>query len=138
MRPMTKSKRIFRLSSDQSRNWATQAIKNAPQGYIVIIQEPNRTLEQNALQWPILQAFAEQLEWPVNGCMTKLTDEEWKDILTAAFRQEQPRLAQGLRGGVVMLGQRTSKFGKREFSDWADFLFAVAAEKGVRVYEEAT
>lgn len=138
MRPMTKSKRIFRLSSDQSRNWATQAIKNAPQGYIVIIQEPNRTLEQNALQWPILQAFSEQLEWPVNGCMTKLTDEEWKDILTAAFRQEQPRLAQGLRGGVVMLGQRTSKFGKREFSDWADFLFAVAAEKGVRVYEEAT
>lgn len=135
---MTKSKRIFRLSSDQSRNWATQAIKNAPQGYIVIIQEPNRTLEQNALQWPILQAFSEQLEWPVNGCMTKLTDEEWKDILTAAFRQEQPRLAQGLRGGVVMLGQRTSKFGKREFSDWADFLFAVAAEKGVRVYEEAT
>ena len=135
---MTKSKRIFRLSSDQSRNWATQAIKNAPQGYIVIIQEPNRTLEQNALQWPILQAFSEQLEWPVNGCMTKLIDEEWKDILTAAFRQEQPRLAQGLRGGVVMLGQRTSKFGKREFSDWADFLFAVAAEKGVRVYEEAT
>ena len=135
---MTKSKRIFRLSSDQSRNLAMQAIKNAPQGYIVIIQEPNRTLEQNALQWPILQAFSEQLEWPVNGCMTKLTDEEWKDILTAAFRQEQPRLAQGLRGGVVMLGQRTSKFGKREFSDWADFLFAVAAEKGVRVYEEAT
>jgi hypothetical protein len=35
-----------------------------------------------------------------------------------------------------MLGQRTSKYGKRKFSDWLEFLHAAAAIKGVVVYPE--
>lgn len=41
----------------------------------------------------------------------------------------------GLDGGVVMLGQRTSQFSKREFSEWLEFLHATAADRGVTVYE---
>ena len=37
-------------------------------------------------------------------------------------------------GGVVMLGKRTSKFGKKKFSEWIEFLHAEAAEQGVVVY----
>ena len=92
-----------------------------------------RTPEQNAAQWPILNAFAEQSQWPVNGEMVWMTGEEWKDVLTAAFRGEVPRLAQGLNGGVVMLGQRTSKFKRGEFNVWLEFLNATAAMRGVRV-----
>jgi len=98
------------------------------------VQEPTRSLEQNAAQWPILQAFADQVQWPVNGKMVWLTDEEWKDILTAAFQGETVRLAQGLDGGVVMLGLKTSKFGKRQFSDWLEFLHATAAAKEVDLH----
>jgi hypothetical protein len=112
-----------------------EAVRNAPQGFAVTVGEPSRSLDQNAAQWPILEAFSEQLQWPVNGKLTTLTKEEWKDILTAAFRKET-RVAMGLDGGFVMLGQRTSKFGKREFSDWLEFLHAVAAERGVEVYVE--
>lgn len=129
-------KQFFRLVHEQARRRAMQAVLDAPDGWVVVVQEPNRTLEQNSAQWPILQAFSEQLQWPVNGALVTMNDEEWKDVLTAAFKQETVRLAQGLYGGVVMLGQRTSKFGKKKFSDWLEFLHAVAAEREVVVYPE--
>jgi hypothetical protein len=125
---------ILQPSPHPARENCIRAIRQAPDGMCVEIREPRRNLDQNAAQWPILQAFSEQLEWPVNGRMVKMTREEWKDVLTAAFRQQAPRLAMGLDGGVVMLGQRTSKFTKREFSDWLEFLHATAADRGVEVY----
>ena len=62
--------------------------------------------------------------------------EDWQDILTCAFRNESPRVASGLNGGMVLLGQRTSKFSKKEFSEWMEFLWSVAADRGVVVYEK--
>lgn len=129
-------KRLFVLSHPMARANAVHAVQTAPEGYSVTIKESNRTLDQNAAQWPILQAFSQQLEWPVNGQMVRMTDEEWKDVLTAAFQRETARLAMGLDGGVVMLGQRTSQFGKKKFSEWLEFLHAVAAQRGVVVYPE--
>lgn len=129
-------KRIFILSHQEARRRAAQHCMEAPDGSVAAFSDPTRTLEQNAAQWPILEAFAQQLQWPVNGQMVYMTSEEWKDVLTAAFRKEQARLAMGLDGGVVMLGQRTSQFGKREFSDWLEFLHATATARGVVVYPE--
>lgn len=111
---------------------ACQHIMAAPEDHVATLGEPNRNLDQNAAQWPILEAFAQQLEWPINGKMQKITADDWKDILTCAFRNEQPRVAMGLSGGMVLLGQRTSQFSKREFSDWLEFLNATAAERGVQ------
>ena len=100
---------------------------------VVTIQGVTRTLAQNAVQWPILNAFSEQLVWPVNGAMVKLSGEEWKHILTAAYRQETGRIAQGLDGGMVMLGHKTREFKKDEWPDWMAFLESVAADRGVKV-----
>ena len=44
----------------------------------------------------------------------------------------------GVYGGVFMLGQRTSKFSKVEFSEWLEFLHATAADRGVNFYKEVT
>ena len=127
-------KQTFGLVHQTARQRAALAVMTAPDGYVCTLSEPNRNLEQNAAQWPILEAFSTQLEWPVNGRMVHLTPEEWKDILTAAFKKEtQPRLAMGIDGGMVMLGQRTSKFTKREFGDWLEFLNAIAADRGVEL-----
>lgn len=130
-------KRHFVLSHDLARQNALRCVQDAPSGYGVTVAELTRSVEQNAAQWPILDAFSKQLQWPVNGRMEWLTDTEWKDILTAAFERESVRLAMAFDGpGVVMLGQRTSKFGKRKFSDWLEFLHAAAAARGVVVYPE--
>jgi hypothetical protein len=125
--------KILTLTGEAARKAACREILAAPDGHVVKIGEPTRSLEQNAAMWPILEAFARQLEWPINGKMTKISAEDWKDILTAAFRRTQPRVAQGLDGSMVLLGQRTREFGKREFSDWLEFLNATAADRGVEL-----
>jgi hypothetical protein len=119
----------------QSRGRALEAVRTAPHGYVVTVGEPTRTLEQNAAQWPILDAFAKQKQLCVNGRMEYVSDEEWKDVLTGAFRDEMARVA-NFRGRMILLGQRTSKFGKGEFSDWLEWLHAAAIEEGVVVYPE--
>lgn len=129
-------KASFILAHAEARRRALECVSTAPDGHIVEVKEQTRTLDQNAVQWPYLQAFSEQLLWPVNGQMVRMEPEEWKDVLTAAFQNETARLAMGLSGGVVMLGLRTSKMGKKRFSEWIDFLKATAADRGVNVYEE--
>jgi len=105
----------------------------ASRRWILTIKPETRSQAQNRLMWPILQEFSNQLEWPINGHMVKMEPDDWKDVLTAAFKRETVRLAMGLDGGVVMLGQRTSKFTKAEFSEWTEFLYATASARGVKL-----
>jgi len=105
----------------------------ASKRFILTIKPETRSQSQNRLMWPILTEFSKQLDWPINGHMVKMEPDDWKDVLTAAFKRETVRLAMGLDGGVVMLGQRTSKFTKAEFSEWIEFLYATAAARGVKL-----
>ena len=100
---------------------------------VVTIHKKTRTLAHNAVQWPILNAFANQLLWPVNGQMVKLEAGEWKDILTAAYKEETVRLAMGLNGGMVMLGKKTREFTVAEWPEWRAFLESVAADRGIKI-----
>ena len=126
-------KRTLYLVNPAVRQRAKEAISAAPDGWQVTLREPARNLDQNAAMWPILDAFSKQLQWPVNGSMCHLTPEDWKDLLSCAFRQESARVAMGLNGGMVLLGLRTSRMGKREFSDFLEFLNMVAADRGVNL-----
>lgn len=125
------TKRVFKLVHAQARRGAEDAVRTAPDGYCVTVSEPTRSLDQNAAMWPILQAFADQLQWPVNGQMVWMTADEWKDVLSAAFKRESVRVAMGMDGGMVMLGSRTSKFSVREMSEFLEFLHATAAARDV-------
>jgi hypothetical protein len=130
-------RRTFKLVNASVRARVAELLRDLPEGWVVTFGEPTRTLDQNAAQWPYLDAFAKTLKWPVNGELVDMTAEEWKDVLTAAFFGETVRLAQGLNGGVVMLGLRTSQFSKRQFSEWIEFLKATAALRGVDPYPDA-
>jgi hypothetical protein len=112
---------------------ALAAVANAPDQWRVKVDPPRRSLDQNAAQWPILEAFSKQLKWPINGSLVHMEPEDWKDVLTAAFKRETVRVAQGLDGGVVMLGARTSKMTKPVFSEYLDFLHATAVARGVNL-----
>ena len=130
--------KVFKLVHQQAReNAARYVLREAPDDYVVTIKGPTRNLDQNALMWVLLEAFSQQLQWPVNGAMVKLEPEEWKDLLSAAYRQESQRVAMGLSGGMVMLGLRTSKMGRREFAEFIEFIQATAADRGVALEREA-
>ncbi|MBB1614506.1 hypothetical protein A9978_18885 [Pseudomonas sp. UMC65] len=102
-------------------------------GAVEIIVRPvksRRTLDQNAKLWAMLGDISRQVEWPVNGIMQKLDSEDWKSLMTAAARQEI-RMAQGINGGVVMLGESTKRMTVAELGDVIECMYVFGAEKGV-------
>lgn len=124
---------LFVLHDESIRARALKYLCEVPLGMVVEFRRPKRTDSQNNAQWPILRCFSKQLVWPVNGQMVKMTEKEWKMVLTAAFHNETVRLAAGLNGGVVMLGDRTSEFDVEKFSEWLEFLHSIAAEREVNL-----
>lgn len=118
---------IFRLVHESARQSAINAIKVAPDGYVVRITEPTRTLEQNALLWPLLEAIASQVDWYGQ----KLTADDWKDLFTAQLKKS--RIVPALDGqGFVACGLRSSHMSKAEFSQIIDLIYAFGADKGVK------
>lgn len=116
----------FILSHDTARQRALSAVANAPDGMVVEIKPPTRSLEQNALLWPLLTELAQQIEWYGQ----KLTPAEWKDIMTAGLKKQ--RAVPGIDGGFVVIGAHTSKMSKAEFSDLVELIYSFGAEHGVR------
>ena len=119
-------KRVFIMTQPPhpARELAIKAIRNAPDGYVVTIQEPKRTLEQNALLWALLHRVS-LIDWYGQT----LTPEEWKDVFTAALKKQ--KAVPGIDGGFVILGQRTSKMSKRELGDLLELIYAFGAERGI-------
>ena len=128
------SKRIWKLTGEVAKKAACREILAAPEGHIVTLAEPNRTLDQNAAQWPYLEAFAKQKQLCINGQMQWVTADDWKDVLTGCWNGEMRMAA--FDGKVIMLPQRTSKMGKGAFSTWLEFLIAMSVTSGVEVYPE--
>ncbi|QJQ96941.1 hypothetical protein HIO72_00570 [Halomonas sp. PA5] len=116
-------------------NRAWQAVtKGLPAGPVVVkLGRPNskRTLSQNAKLWPMLSDLHSQVEWYGET----LTQEEWKDVMTAGLKRQ--RAVPGIDGGFVVLGAHTSKMNKQEFADLIEVIYAFGAERQVAWSEPA-
>jgi hypothetical protein len=86
--------------------------------------------------WPMLRDVSKQVQFVVNGVLTYVDEYDVKDIMTAALRKHT-RMAQGIDGGVVFLGMRTSKMKKDEMIDLIELIYAFGSERGV-VWSEPT
>lgn len=119
-------KRI-QLSNDLARQAAKRAIDDAPDGFVVEVKERTRTADQNALMWAMLADIAAQIDW--HG--VKLSLDEWKDLLSAGLVKS--KVVPNIEGnGFVILGQRTSRMTKSEFSDLVALIDAFGSERGVK------
>jgi hypothetical protein len=123
-------KQVFTLVSPIVRRNAAYAIANAPEGYRCEIRPKTRTLAQNDLLWSVLTDISKQVEFVVNGALVKVSPEEVKDILTAGLKREM-RMAQGIDGGMVILGQRTSKMSVRQLVELIELAHAFGTQRGV-------
>lgn len=117
---------IYRLINEDVRAAACKASWAAPDGWICRITEPTRSLEQNALLWPLLTDVASQVDWYGQ----KLTEWDWKDVFTAALKKA--KVVPGLDGGFVVCGLSSSRMGKEEFSELIDLIKAFGAEHNVK------
>ena len=119
--------RTWKITGELARKAACNHIMLAADGYLVTLAEPTRTLNQNALLWPLLEKVSIGVDWYGQ----KLTPGEWKDVFSASLKRQ--KAVPGLDGGFVVCGQSTSKMGKREFSDLIEVIYAFAASKGVEL-----
>lgn len=122
---MSGDKRIYKLVHDTARRLAAAQCLTAPDGYVVEIKPATRTLDQNALLWPLLTELSEQVDWYGQ----KLTKEEWKDVMTAGLKRS--RIVPGIDGGFVVIGLSTSKMDKKTFSELVELIYAFGAQQGV-------
>lgn len=132
-------KRTFLIDPQNNRDWP-QVISNVVRAINewlkggpvqITLDEPKRTLDQNAAMWPALSDIAKQVPLVItrrDGSARQATPYDWKDVLTAAF-EEETEWAPGLRGGVVMLGARTSKYSRRKMGDFLTFIHAEFSDR---------
>ena len=115
----------FVLVHDNARQNAARACMEAPEGYVVKIEEPTRTLDQNALLWPLLTDISKQVVWYGN----KLTQEEWKHVFSASLQKQ--KVIPGLDGEFVVCGLSTRTLPKKVFSDLIELIMAFAVQQNV-------
>jgi hypothetical protein len=93
-------------------------------------KKATRSLEQNDKMWAVLTDISRQVQWAVDGAMQFVEPEDWKHILSAGLKRHQ-RVAQGVDGGFVILGQRTSQMSIGEMCELIELAQAFGAEHGV-------
>ena len=97
-------------------------------GWLVTIEKPKRSNQQNALMWAVLT----QLE-PIDWYGNHLTKEEWKDVITASIKRL--RVVPGIDGGFVVCGQNTSNMTIKEMNEVIEAAYALGSTHGVQFVE---
>ena len=113
-----------------SRGQLITAFKHADKQafpFVVEVRDVTRTDEQNRLLWPCLKAFETQAT--IRG--QTFRDHQWKSIFLEALGHEQDMLPSLDGSRWFAAGLRSSKLGKRQFSDLLELIQAEAAQRGV-------
>lgn len=120
-------KRMFRLVHREARANCIDFISRVPDGYVVTVKAPTRSLAANARMWALLADVSEQVTW----YSQKLSPESWKCIFSASLKKQE--VVPNLEGtGFVVLGQATSKMSVSEMNELQALIEAFGAERGVR------
>ena len=119
-------KKIFRFVHNEARRRAAEYCMVAPEGSVAEFKDATRTLEQNAKMWPMLEDISKQVEWYKN----RLTRDEWKDFFSAIILKQ--KVIPNMEGtGFIAVGGRTSKMGKKMFSEMIELIYAFGADHDV-------
>ena len=119
-------KRTIRLVA-ASRPAAIEAVRNAPDGYLLTLQPPKRSLEQNAKMWAMLTDVSKQ----VIHHGQRLNQEAWKNLFTAHLKRQV--MLPNIEGdGWIALGTRTSEMSAGEMGDLIECIYAYGASHEVK------
>ena len=114
----------FILAHDEARRRAQQAVQQAPQGHVVTIKPPTRSLEQNAKLHAELSEIAATVPWA--GKLRSV--ETWKRLLVASWlraRGEQIEVLPALDGhGVDLVYAPTSDLSVAQLGELLEYIAA--------------
>jgi NAD-dependent SIR2 family protein deacetylase len=114
-------------SAGEGLKWIQDNLFNGLRGgpVDVTLGRPKRTKDQNSKLWPMCQDVSEQVDWYGE----KPDKEEWKNIFSAAWKQQ--KVTPGINGGFVVLPVSTKKMEVPEFSELIEIIYAFGAEHSV-------
>jgi len=127
------SKQIFNIKDENIRQRALDAVRDAPLGKMVVIQDSTRSLDQNSKLWAMLADLSMQITW--HG--VKLSSDEWKSFATATL--EMQKIVPNMDGtGFIALGCKTSTMSKKKFADLVEVIYLIGANNDVKWSESAS
>ena len=116
----------IKLIGINERHIAARFVEQAPDGYIVTIREPTRSLDQNARLWAMLTDISKAMP---DG--RRHTTEDWKAIFMNAAGWEV-QFVDGLDGRPFPSGFKSSRMTVRQMADLITFIAAYGDERGVK------
>ena len=130
---MTDNMRARLINPAQAHVWLTTAYQSlkpllmAGHAFDITIKPETRSNAQNRRLWSMLADISRQVVW--HG--RKLDSEAWKHVFSAALKKQD--VVPNIDGtGFVVLGQSTSKMGKREMSELQELIGAFGDEREVK------
>jgi len=115
------------LRDQWTRTRAKLLIDHAPDGFIVEVREPKRSLEQNDRFWSMLTDIS--IAKPMGQ---RYTPDEWKPRIMQACGFECQFLPGILDGHPFPVGFKSSQLTKAQMSALMDWMQAWGDEQGVR------
>ena len=120
-------RRAVFLNSPGNRAYAKRLIDAAPDGDVMALGAPTRSLEQNSKLWPMLQCLQEQVP-----ALNTYSTEDIKLRFLNALGVEM-RFLPCLEGeGAFPVGLRSSTLTKDQFSGLLELIYAYGAKHNVR------
>jgi hypothetical protein len=134
---MSGGKQSFVLAHATARHLALEAVRNAPDCYVVEVRPKTRSLEQNNLLHSILADISKQVDWYGN----RLSVDVWRRMCMASWLREsgeKPQLIPALdKNGFDVIYEKTSKLDAVQFSSLIEWCLSFAAEQGVKLKSQS-
>ena len=113
------------ILSPHNRNLAREMVDNAPDGHILEVRPPKRSLDSNRYYWAVLGDISEQVV-PGKAYEPSI----WHEYLRALFLPE--RMVELPDGSIKMLEPSTSELNQASFSEYVEKVVMWALEHDVR------
>lgn len=113
------------ILSQHNRNLAREMVDNAPDGHILEVRPPKRSLDSNRYYWAVLGDISEQVV-PGKAYEPSI----WHEYLRALFLPE--RMVELPDGSIKMLEPSTSELNQSMFSEYTEKVVKWALEHDVR------
>lgn len=115
-----------------NRRMAADAVHSRPDGHVLVIQEPTRTVRQNAMLHSLFSQIAKQAEF--HG--RRLNAIQWKTLLVSAHAVATGigmDMVPGLEGEWVNIRESTAQMGVKRLNSLIEYTLAWAADNDIRI-----
>jgi len=115
-----------------NRRLAADAVHSRPDGHVLVLQEPTRTVRQNALLHSLFSQIADQAEF--HG--RRLTPTQWKSLIISAHAVATgigADMVPGLEGEWVNLRESSAQMGVKRLNSLIEYTLAWAADNDIRI-----